>query len=116
MTVDLGSAIAILGLIVTVICAGCGAYYKLIVRMDVSDQKLADEVASDIANLALRFDSFQQTAVKREEITRLENYLLRTNEMMERERDRNEKRHSEVMTLLTNLIVAQNGNGRKSDN
>lgn len=112
MTIELSDFLTFLGLILTMVASVGGAYYKLITRMDAGDR----EVEKTVESLTTRFDSFQQVAVKQDEITRLENYLHRTTEMMERERDRNEKRHSEIMTLLTNLIVALNGNGRKGDN
>lgn len=116
MTIDLNAALAIIGLLFTVAAGGAGAYYKLITRMDAEVNRAEENASQALSALSTRFDTFQQSAVKREEITRLENYLQRTNEMMDRERDRNEKRHSEVMALLTNLIVALNGNGNKSGN
>lgn len=113
MTIDLSSLIAVFGLLFTVAAGGIGAYYKLITRMDTEVSRAEANASQALASLASRFDTFQQSAVKREEITRIETYLQRTNEMMDRERDRNEKRHSEVITLLTNLIV---NNGSKSTN
>ena len=94
MQVDLGQILQFFALLVVGGAAISGAYWKLVTRMDAGDDKLHERV-----------NDLSQRTVGREEINRLEARFDKLQEMQERERDRAETRHSDLINLLTRSFL-----------
>ncbi|MBI1261273.1 MAG: hypothetical protein GC184_06085 [Rhizobiales bacterium] len=111
MSVTLADIVSTVSLIITGLGAIAALWWKLHTQITTATTTLEDRLRADLAPLWAR----SEQAVHRDEIARLEGRFDKLVEMSERERDRAESRHTDLIHMLTRVLMKDH-NGLQSNN